>query len=495
MKVLHTKWLISAGFLLVILVSFLMHGSIFKRELTGFHVWRQTETQNTILSFAHEDPSIFNPRRNERGAGDGIFRMEFPLMQWLFSKPVRWGADPLVVARYGDFLVGLLTLLGMGFLTRNVFKNAGWGMLAVALMAFTPLFYYYTLNPLPDLMALCLTVWGLWLFVRFRRERKYWLWGLSVGLIALAGLVKLPYVLYMGLHFYSIFISNHKHDERSSLWIRLLTLLVLLAPVAAWYAWVIPGWKGNGITRGVLNMSDVQRTQYFYYLWYHLRTTLPELLIGWPAMILFVPGLVIAVQKFRKHPKDYWIWLIPPVALILLILFELNMIETHHDYYFMPLLPYLVLITILGARWLYERSGHITRLVLISLVVIGLGFSTYFRIQPRWDRIGFNPDWLTYKMELRRAIPEGALVIAGNDVSHHIFLYYLNRNGWVFEHNWLTEDELRSAITHGCRFMVSDTRAVDGNPQFIKYFGTEVDRFGSIRIFTLKEISDMPDIH
>ena len=67
------------------LVSILLHWNVFQMDLVSIHVWRQTQTQNTIQSFHEEDFNLFNPRQNHRGSGDGILRMEFPIMQWIFA--------------------------------------------------------------------------------------------------------------------------------------------------------------------------------------------------------------------------------------------------------------------------------------------------------------------------------------------------------------------------------------------------------------------------
>jgi len=71
--------------LLIAVVSFFMHLEHLSKDLMSDHVWRQTQTQSTIINFYEEDMNIFNPRQNERGNTMGILRMEFPLMQWLVA--------------------------------------------------------------------------------------------------------------------------------------------------------------------------------------------------------------------------------------------------------------------------------------------------------------------------------------------------------------------------------------------------------------------------
>lgn len=464
------------GLIIVAAIGFLMHRPVLKKDLTGFHVWRQTQTQNTILSFAYEDANILNPRKNERGAGEGIFRMEFPLMQWVLSKPIKWGADSITTVRLGSFILSILSMIGIFSLVRKLFKQSVYGLIAAVLFVFSPVIYYYSVNPMPDNMALCLAIWGLLSFINWREKGQIWYLITSGALFSLAGLVKLPFILYMIIPGVTIVLDRK--------WRLLIPLIGLSLPFFAWYAWVIPGWKDNAITEGIFGMTEEQKAQVLTFLWFHVRTTLPELLLGIPVLLLFIPGTVKLLRRFMQHWKSRLAWLLTIVALALFILLEINMIEKVHDYYFMPFVPLLIIVSVVGYQWLVKWAGRRFSWMLI-VILVALPVYSWFRINPRWEETGFNRDFYTYRDEIRESIPEGSLVYTGNDRSHHIFLYYIGRNGWVFENDWLTEKELRTAISQGCEFLITDSRAVDQNPVFIKYFGTEVDRYGSIRIYSL----------
>ena len=59
-------------FFLIPLLSLFMHFHVFKLDLIGYHVWRQTQTQSNVENFYNEDFNILNPRINSRGDGNGI---------------------------------------------------------------------------------------------------------------------------------------------------------------------------------------------------------------------------------------------------------------------------------------------------------------------------------------------------------------------------------------------------------------------------------------
>ena len=107
----------------IVLISLVMHFNHFSKELISFHVWRQTQTQSTIINFYEEDMIILNPRINNRGDGDGISRMEFPLMQWLVACLYKVVGDHLIISRIFMFIIGLISVLGIYKLIISIFQN------------------------------------------------------------------------------------------------------------------------------------------------------------------------------------------------------------------------------------------------------------------------------------------------------------------------------------------------------------------------------------
>jgi hypothetical protein len=88
----------------IVVISFLMHYQHFSKDLISIHAWRQTQTQSTINNFYEEDMNILNPRKNDRGTTDGIFRMEFPLMQWIVACQYKLFGNHLIISRLFMFI-------------------------------------------------------------------------------------------------------------------------------------------------------------------------------------------------------------------------------------------------------------------------------------------------------------------------------------------------------------------------------------------------------
>ena len=151
----------------IVIISFIMHYKHFSKDLISIHSWRQTQTQTTINNFYEEDMNILNPRRNDRGNGDGIFRMEFPLMQWLVAGSYYVFGKSVLVTRLFMFGIGLLSVFGMYKLLLILFKKELLAIIGAWAFNFSPSFFYYTINPLPDNLALCCAIWGLVLFFKW----------------------------------------------------------------------------------------------------------------------------------------------------------------------------------------------------------------------------------------------------------------------------------------------------------------------------------------
>lgn len=470
---------------LLLILHLLLHLSVFQKDLVGFHVWRQTQTQNTILSFVDEDSNILNPRRNDRGSGDGLFRMEFPLSQWLTASVVKLVGNDVFVSRVMNFIFSFLSLIGFSLWVGLYVKRIWMIRISAFILSFTPVFYYYMVNPLPDNLALCFGIWGLYVFGKWVKSNQIKDFVISLSLIALASLVKLPFILYFSVFAWVLLFSNGKLTRGQKIK-NFILIPGFLMPVFAWYLWVIPGWEGNGIVQGIFNMTPDQKSQYWYYVMFHLRTSLPELMLGWPIVLFFVIGIIYAFRNLKIIFRFYGYYAFLGIILCVFFLFEMNMIEKVHDYYLIPILPLLVLLTVVGLNQIAKTNWNIIlKYSLIGTILISLPVYSFFRIQGRWDRIGFNEDFLKYKMELRSAVPNDALVCVGNDNSHHIFLYYVQKMGWAFEKNWITAQKLREMIKEGCRYLYCDSRAIDQNPEIQELFGTKVAEYGSVRVYEL----------
>jgi len=130
------------------------------------------------------------------------------------------------------------------------------------------------------------------------------------------------------------------------------------------------------------------------------------------------------------------------------------------------------------------------KIFVLTLLCI-LPLTAFLRIDSRWnhEKPGFNKDLLIYKEELRDAVPEDALCIAGNDLSGFIFFYYIDKKGWGFYYDELDAAQLSRMIEKGAAYLYSDSRNVENKAGIAPFLGELVVERGSIRIFKLKQVS------
>src|SRR5690606_30682177 len=316
---------------------------------------------------------------------------------------------------------GLLSILGIYKLLDVLFQKTILSLIGAWAFNFSPSFYYYTINPLPDNLALCCSIWGLVLFFKWYNKKRSIHLIFSSILLSIGALCKLPFIIYLIVpitYFACAFIKNgfNKKIAQQSL----IAISFSIFPIA-WYLMVIPHWQGNVIVRGMLDNSE-SFTQLVDYYQHNLISTLPELLIGYGSLIFFLAGFFFLFKnKTYRNPKFILLLSLSILAIVYYI-FEANAIGKIHDYYLFPFYPLLFILVAYGAFNLYSSKITFNRYLTYLLIVV-IPITCYLRMQSRWnsDSPGFNKDLLTFKTELQNAVPKDALVIAGNDISHFIF--------------------------------------------------------------------------
>ena len=145
----------------MLLLSLVLHARMLNRDLVGVHVWRQAQTQTVVNNFVTESMNILEPRINNHAHTDRIYRMEFPIMQWVFALFYKVLGQHIMISRILTLLIGFVTIWGIYRLCFIIFNHKAAGVIAAWALSFSPVFYYYTINPLPDNFALCCGVWAL----------------------------------------------------------------------------------------------------------------------------------------------------------------------------------------------------------------------------------------------------------------------------------------------------------------------------------------------
>lgn len=472
-------------------ISLLLHLHVFTLDLRGVHVWRQTQTQQIIRNFAEEDFNILHPRVNHRGELDPVFRQEFPLMQWVYAVFFKLFGDHIIITRILSFLMGIFTALGMYRLGRRLFREPLFALVLAWAFYFAPNYFYYTLNPLPDLMCLCLSVWGLAVFVAWVNKRSVPRFLLAIFLLCLSVTIKAFYGVFLfvpAVWFVVDLFRGFSGKKFLHATLAAFTILVMLIPA---YLWYLSAYE-NLVSGNILEVTSVsngeQLKKYAGQLAFNLGVIVPKQTVG-IVSIFFLIGGAFLIAKNKLHKNRMFI---PLVFLVLAplayLIIKLQTIGTYHDYYLHPFYPGLMIVTAYGfGRGLFAQKrivsvGSLTALALLPLVA-------FVTENKRWSdkNLEFNPALLLHRDELRRAVPDTERVIVMNDASHYIWFYYLRKRGWALEEDRLSAPDLRDKIRLGAKYLYSDSEKVNGDSAVLALVERVVLEVDGVKVMQLKE--------
>jgi hypothetical protein len=474
------EWFSLWSFAFIAITSFALHFSHFNEDLIGVHIWRQAQTQQNIVNFYRHDFNIFNPRVFNFTDGTDILRYEFPIMQWSIALLIRIFGHPILVTRLSIFLIGLFSILGMYRILKLLSGNEMGSWMGTWLFAFSPVFFYYSINPLPDNMALCAGIWFLCYFFRYFKTRAirwiYW----SAFFLLLATLCKLPYII---LSFVAGFYLIARWKEMISYKI-LLTYFLMLLPALAWYIWVIPGWHDNGVLYGIFRTGS---SRYSSILEYHKTTMFPKRLLNDISLVFFFFGLFFTLFYNKFRTMEVGMIISGALACTAYLLLELNMIDTVHDYYMLPFLPFLYIVAGYGVICFWRRNTALK--IVCVLMLIEAAAITYQSTITDWSvqQSYSDPNLFLYKANLRNAVPPNEKCVIVRDNGPYVFPYMIDKTGYIVCNEFYSPEQLQDLIVDKkVRYMYSNDRNVDSNEIYLPFIKKQILQRGDIKVFELQ---------
>jgi Dolichyl-phosphate-mannose-protein mannosyltransferase len=478
------RWLLWLAFPAL---SLAMHSFLFDLPLQGIHAWRQCETASNITLFATTDQDILNPHVYSLLWENGLKRMEFPVMQWLFSRAVRVFGDHVFVLRLLSWMLGFLTVVGFMHCIDLLLNDKFIALAGAWCWMFSPVIFYYSINPLPDNFSLMCAVWGIAAFLKWYRSARTWAIMACFACLAVATSAKLPFVLFIALPIGALLGDLIQKRGRNLPRLALMGLfgLAMMAPALAWYVWVIPQWTGNGVVSGILDLTAEDIPEILYILEYNLLSILPELLVNYASLVFFLWGIWrVWGDRLFRHRLAFPFGMLA-VSAIAYFIFEINMISTIHDYYLFPFLPGIFLIVAIGLQDLaYSGKRWVKMLSVLALLI--LPFTAGLRAYSRWSEENLPEGLLENIMESRSAVTSDAKIIFGNDPSPHISLYHLRHFGWTVDEKNLDSERFQSYLQQGAQFLYSNSRSLERNDIVSRHLENRIGEWGNLWVWRLK---------
>lgn len=473
--------------LLTLLTGIATHWKIFHTDLIGVHLWRQAQNQWNIRNFHRHDPNILNPRISAHNLGHegNILRYEFPLMQWSIAQLQYVFGEAILVTRISMFLLGFMGILGFYQLVWLLYKDKVLAACGAWILSFSPMFYYYTLNPFSDIPALAAQIWMMAFTVKYYQSQNFKDLVWAAACLCLAGLFKLPYAVFGLMPLTAVLLLFYRDGRQWGLLFKSSIPLILASlPVVAWYSYAIASWESMGVLKGIFGSAGMGEIP--QYIGYHLFQWLPRHLINPAGVIFFISGLV-AFRRWKALSAGPSILLLAGAGIgLFYYAYEVNMIAKVHDYYLLPFLPWLHLVVVHGLHAFRKHRALKTA----SIPVLGLfPWVAFFLINDYFwniDRNGYNPDWFIHKKDLQQAAPRDSLCILLNDNTGVVFAYAVDKQGYVFDRDELppmwVEDMI---IRRGARYMYSDSRIVDSSGRIRPLLDSMLLQRGSVKVFRL----------
>ena len=377
---------------------------------------------------------------------------------------------------------------------------------AVLAMAFTFLFLsstvllYYSNNFLPDASAFGLTLIGWYLFFEYligsRRKRTVII---CFFFFSLASLIRVTYLINPISAVLSIFIYDISTggDLKRAFRQNILPFILFSSSailVLAWNLYVVHYNKVNndyyflvqarpiwGIARGEISFVWDHITIYWYHSYYYHRTT------------QFYFFIVIASLLFLKNAKK--IVLIPSIFLLVgstcyFLLFYAQFKD--HDYYFIAILPAIILTVInsficLRCKFPKIVNRNVVKILLIALCFLSLRFAGEM-LAERYKNKGDSFAIIGSKLATTRqyldslGISTKAKVIIVTDETPNGGLYFINRPGWNIKDT--TQESMglvQKYISEGAEYILfTEKKFVDD-----KFTGQKIGEKNGISIYEL----------
>lgn len=480
--IVNNKWFPVLFFIVAIFISVFQHYRVFSLDVIGYHSWRQTQTQTVIDNFYKVDFNILNPRLDDLHYPDGIYRMEFPLAQWLVACLYKLFGSHLFITRLFFYIITFISVFGMFKLTFVLTQNKLTSLLMAWFFLFSPVLYYYSVNPLPDNLALCFGIWSIYFWISYLKQNKNHLFILSCIFLTLSVAVKLPFIVF-GAMYLSKFYDKHALKKINIKYA--LTPFFIMIPTLFWYVWVIPTWGGNGVVRGIID-NDKTILQLLDIMQFNLFSTMPELLVNYATVPLLILGFYFLVKKLNIKNYIHRSFIFVGILLIIYFLYEMHLIDRVHDYYLFPFLPMLFLIVAYAIQSIFlNPSSNFKYLILLSFLISPI--TAYLRCNSRWnsESPGFTKEFLSCKKQLQEIIPISSKVIVFGDDSRSIVLYHLQRKGWSLGQYGIKDKDFEEGIKRGATFVITDCE-VDTNQVFQRQVSELLFKRNDVKLYLVK---------
>jgi len=466
--------------------------------ILGPHYWRKSDTYAQIINYYHNglnffDHSIYFNQMNSGGKAVA----EFPLFYYLIAIQLKIFGNYALIIKINWIIVLMFGIFSIFKISLHFLKNFLLSVVVSMLLFLSTVFCFYSIDYLPDPIALNFSFIGLWLLIRYFDTNKNITLYVAIFFISFSGMIKpfylIPYIAFLCTVFFNQFI--YKKVKLKLKWIYIMPFLM----VFMWFFYVSIYNTSVGSnyflseTKPIWTCSEEDIVAIWIKLsdfWFadYLNVILFKVFI----LSIFV-NLLWWKKQYVLH-NVYFIFSLVGVVFYFLLMYRML---HNHDYYILPMAFIVVLslgLILLKIKNSFHSTGvNVLAVLLLLLIYFGLD-NSFNLLQKRW-----NVDWRNSKSELveyynlehfllKNKVQPNDYVITFTDFSPSYGLSIINRKGWSGFQLWRHFLSIDEMIDEGAKFLIYNEKAKGHKDTVLleKYNDYLVDDTNAIYLYDLQ---------
>lgn len=444
---------------LILLLTFILRLYKIDNPIADWHSWRQADTASVARIYFDEGINLLYPRYYDISTTQSkIFNphgyrfVEFPIYNALVAILTKTGYFTLEIwGRLVSICSALVSLIFIYLLGKKYINY--WGaLLASFFYAVLPFNIYFTRVILPEPIATCFGLIGLWFGSEYLDKENNKLLLISTIFFALAILTK-PFTIFYAVPL--AYLAFKKYAAGVILQKKLLVAAILsVLPFLIWRIWISHFPEGIPLWKWVFNEDSIRFKPSFFNWIFGER--LGILILGVWGTVPFAFG-VLAYRKSKAFIHYFFLGMIA-------YFFIVATANVKHDYYQTIAVPSISLMLAYGAVTMWNLNGfrkQLTRAlifisILLMLLISAIKVREFYKIN--------RPGILEAGLQVDKITPKDALVIAPYN-GDTAFLYQTKRKGWP-----VVDRPIEELVDKGATYFVSVDLNDDQTIEFSKKY-------------------------
>lgn len=344
------------------------------------------------------------------------------IILWLWTRIFGFSE---VAVRSPSVIFGILSIFITYFIGKKLFDQKV-ALIAALLMAVSPLLIYYSQEARMYSLNIFVVLCSMYFFVNLVQEKKSKinLIGLVLSNVAVFYADYINYLIFPAQFIYLLMCNRKLVSKYLSLLVFSFVFLIPWLPVFMTQlevgretSRVLPQWSnivGNASIKEVgllVSKTIIGRISFENNLIYGS-------IVGIGA-IFYGSLIVLSFKKINDNFKLVILWLIIPIILAFVISF------------YIPIFSYFRMIFVIPAFCLLLARGisflpkNATIEILIMIVLLNLGFISYFISSPQFHR----EDWKSASKNIENQLNDNSLVLFENNTIPFVYRYYAHQVG------------------------------------------------------------------